>query len=46
MHDVGIVARLYGDIRGSGNWNPLADVIENGVIDMRDIAFVARCFAP
>jgi hypothetical protein len=46
MHDVGFVARLYGAVRGSGNWNPLADVIENGVIDMRDIAFVARCFAP
>jgi len=46
MHDVGIVARLYGATRGSGNWNPLADVIENGVIDMRDIAFVAQCFAP
>jgi hypothetical protein len=46
MRDVGIVARLFQSSLGSDNWNPAADVIQNNVIDMKDISFVAKCFAP
>jgi len=46
MRDVGIVARLFQSSLGSDNWNPAADVIQNNVIDMKDISFVAKCFTP
>lgn len=46
MRDVGIVARLFQSSLGSDNWNPAADVIQNNVIDMKDISFVANCFKP
>lgn len=46
MRDVGIVARLFQSSLGSDNWNPAADVIQNNVIDMRDISYVAKCFSP
>jgi hypothetical protein len=46
MRDVGIVARLFQSSLGSDNWNPAADVIQNNVIDMKDISYVAKCFTP
>lgn len=46
MRDVGIVARLFQSSLGSDDWNPAADVIQNNVVDMKDISFVAKCFAP
>jgi hypothetical protein len=46
MWDVGTVARLFGIILNSANWNPRTDVIQDGVIDMKDVGYVARCFSP
>ena len=46
MRDVGIVARLFQSSLGFDNWNPAADVIQNNVIDMKDISYVAKCFKP
>jgi hypothetical protein len=44
IRDLCIVCRLYGATQGSENWNPRADVMQDGVIDMRDVGFVVRCF--
>jgi hypothetical protein len=45
MRDVGIVARLFQSSLGSDNWNPAADVIQNNVIDMKDVSYVVKCFS-
>lgn len=46
MWDVGIVGRLFGTTSNYANWNPKADVIQDWVIDMKDVGYVARCFSP
>jgi hypothetical protein len=46
MRDVAIVARLYETRSESPNWNPAADVIQDNVIDFKDVGFVSRCYAP
>jgi hypothetical protein len=43
MRDVGIVARLFQSSLGSDNWNPAADIIQNNIIDMKDISYVVKC---
>jgi hypothetical protein len=45
MWDVGIVARLFGFKSNSANFEPCADVIQDGVIDMKDVSYVASCFS-
>jgi len=35
--DLAIVGESFGAIRGSGNWNPMADVNGDGIIDIFDI---------
>ena len=40
MWDVGIAARIYGASKETENWDSKVDVIEDGVIDMKDIAFI------
>jgi hypothetical protein len=44
MKDIIIVARAFGSMPGSQNWNSTADLNSDGVIDMRDIITVARAF--
>lgn len=46
MRDVATVVHLYKTRIDSPNWNPAADVIQDGIIDLKDIGFTARCFAP
>jgi hypothetical protein len=35
--DLAIVGESFGAIRSSGNWNPMADVNGDGIIDIFDI---------
>jgi hypothetical protein len=44
MKDVGIAARAFGSFRNSPRWNFFADMDKNGIIDLRDIALVAKNF--
>jgi hypothetical protein len=44
MKDISLVARAFGSRPGDPLWNPALDVGGYGVIDMRDIAIVARNF--
>ncbi|MGD8565965.1 MAG: right-handed parallel beta-helix repeat-containing protein [Candidatus Bathyarchaeota archaeon] len=42
MRDIGIVGRLFGCTPISDNWIPCADIIGDDIINMEDIAFVAK----
>jgi hypothetical protein len=42
--DIGITATLFGTNYESPKWNPACDVIENGVIDSKDLGFICKCF--
>jgi hypothetical protein len=44
MRDIALVARAFGSMPGSSNWNPNADFNNDGRIDMKDIALIARHF--
>jgi PKD repeat protein len=44
MRDISIVARAFGAVPGSPNWDPRADLNGDGKVDMKDIAPVARAF--
>jgi hypothetical protein len=44
MSDIAIVARAFGSKPGSSNWNPNADINGDGIVNMKDIALVARNF--
>ncbi len=37
MRDIGTMASLYGTKEGDPDWNPNADIVEDGLINMRDI---------
>ncbi len=45
LRDIGGIARLFGANINSGDWNPAADIIQDGVIDMKDISFASKCFS-
>jgi len=40
--DVSTVARAYGFKPGDPNWNPLADIDKNGVVNIVDVSMVER----
>ncbi len=44
MKDIGPTAILFGCTPSSEKWNPLADIIADNIIDMKDIAFRATRF--
>jgi hypothetical protein len=44
MKDVGVTARFFGLTSSSESWNPLLDIISNEIIDMQDLAYIARNF--
>lgn len=44
MWDVGTVGRFFGTTSTSINWNRQTDIIQDGVIDMKDVGYVANCF--
>jgi len=44
MKDIALVARAFGSTPSAVNWNPNADLLNNGFINMKDIALVARHF--
>ena len=44
MIDIGIAASAFGSFPGYLRWNPEVDINKDGIIDLRDIAIVARNF--
>jgi hypothetical protein len=42
MWDVGIVAAAFGSRPTDAKWNSAADLDNNGIINMDDVAIVAR----
>jgi len=42
--DVGIIAVLFGADLDSPRWNQSCDIIQDGIIDSRDLAFACRYF--
>ena len=44
MKDIAIVAKAFGSVLGSPNYNPKYDLTGDGKIDMKDIAIVAKLF--
>jgi len=40
--DLTIVSLAYGNFKGEPDYNPVADINEDGIVDMRDLAMVAR----
>jgi len=40
--DVAIIAHAFGSTPTSANWNPNADIDDNGTVNMSDIAILAR----
>jgi nitrous oxidase accessory protein NosD len=44
MRDIALIARCFGSTPSSSNWNPNADLNNDGAVNMKDIALVARNF--
>jgi len=44
MIDIAIVCAAFGSYPGHSGWNPVADVNKDHMVDLRDIAMVARRF--
>jgi len=42
MRDMAIVARCLGSTPGSSNWDPNADITDQGAVTMKDLAIVAK----
>jgi len=40
--DVAIMGRAFGSTPNSANWNPNADIDDNGIVNMVDVAILAR----
>jgi hypothetical protein len=44
MVDIGRTARAFNTHPGDSLWNPIVDIIEDNIIDMKDVGLVARHF--
>lgn len=44
IKDLGFIARRYGSLEGSPDWDARADVIDDGCVDIKDISYVSRDF--
>lgn len=42
IHDLVTVAIAFGSKPGSPNWNPIADLDKNDIINIMDVIIVAR----
>jgi hypothetical protein len=44
IRDVAMVARKFGTKLGDSNWDPEADLNNDGIVNIIDISMIARCF--
>jgi len=44
MRDLAVLARAFGSYPGASNWNPKADLNQDGVVNMRDAAILLDNF--
>jgi len=44
MRDIGTAAQAFGSYPGHERWNPIADINNDGKVDMKDIGLVAKEF--
>jgi len=44
IRDIAAVARKYGCVEGSPGWDPKFDIIRNGAVDIKDVAYVSVNF--